>query len=100
MKVIVQHYPRDQGEPDRVRGVGSRHHHQRGPASSAGALAGAAPHLFDLKIFAQQAGAVLAEQGPVFADLKMVSSGPQQRDYTSLHGPHVRKAFKDALAAG
>ncbi len=54
----------------------------------------------DLKIFAQQAGAVLAEQGPVFAGLKIVSSGPQERDYTSLHGPHVRKAFKDALAAG
>ena len=54
----------------------------------------------DLKIFEQQIGAVLTERGPVFADLKIVSSGPQQRDYTRLHGPAVRQAFKDALAAG
>jgi sulfopyruvate decarboxylase subunit beta len=54
----------------------------------------------DLKIFEQQIGALLAELGPVFADLKIESSGPQERDYTRLHGPHVRKAFKDALAAG
>jgi len=54
----------------------------------------------DLKIFKQQIGAVLTERGPVFADLKIVSSGPQQRDYTRLHGPAVRQAFKDALAAG
>jgi hypothetical protein len=28
-----------------------------------------------------------------------VSSGEQERDYSRLHGPHVRKAFKDALSA-
>jgi hypothetical protein len=42
---------------------------------------------------------VLAEPGPVFADLKIVSSGPQARDYTRLHGPAVRKAFKEAPGA-
>jgi sulfopyruvate decarboxylase subunit beta len=54
----------------------------------------------DLRIFEQQIGAVLNETGPVFADLKITASGTQQRDYSRLHGPHVRKAFKDALIAG
>ena len=53
----------------------------------------------NLEIFEQQIGAVLSETGPVFADLKISSSGPQERDYARLHGPHVRKAFRDALAA-
>jgi phosphonopyruvate decarboxylase len=53
----------------------------------------------DLKNFEQQVGAVLAEQGPVFVNLKIVSSGPQERDYSRLHGPHVRQAFRDALKA-
>ena len=51
----------------------------------------------DLKIFEQQAGALLAERGPVFVDLKVVPSGPQERDYSRIHGPHVRKAFREAL---
>jgi phosphonopyruvate decarboxylase len=54
----------------------------------------------DLKIFEQRIGALLAEPGPVFVDLKVVPSGPQERDYSRLHGPHVRKAFRDALGAG
>jgi sulfopyruvate decarboxylase subunit beta len=53
----------------------------------------------ELKVFEQRVGALLAETGPVFADLKITSSGPQERDYGRIHGPHVRKAFKDALAA-
>jgi sulfopyruvate decarboxylase subunit beta len=53
----------------------------------------------DLKVFEQQVGALLSEPGPVFADLKITSSGPQERDYARLHGPQVRKAFRDALAA-
>jgi thiamine pyrophosphate-dependent acetolactate synthase large subunit-like protein len=58
-------------------------------------------HAFsDLRIFEQQVGAVLAEPGPVFVNLKIIASGPQERDYSRIHGPHVRKAFKDALAAG
>lgn len=54
----------------------------------------------DLKIFEQQIGAVLAEPGPVFVDLKIVAGGPQERDYSRIHGPQVRKAFREALAAG
>jgi len=54
----------------------------------------------DLKGFEQQVGAILTEPGPAFACLKIVSSGEQQRDYSRLHGPHVRKAFRDALGAG
>ena len=53
----------------------------------------------DLRVFEQQIGAVLSETGPVFADLKMSPGGPQERDYSRLHGPHVRKAFRDALTA-
>jgi sulfopyruvate decarboxylase subunit beta len=54
----------------------------------------------DLKIFEQQIGALLSEVGPVFVDLKISSSGPRERDYSRLHGPHVRKAFREALASG
>jgi sulfopyruvate decarboxylase subunit beta len=54
----------------------------------------------ELKIFEQQVGAILAEQGPVFIDLKVEPAGPQERDYSRLHGPQVRQAFKDALKAG
>lgn len=53
----------------------------------------------DLKIFEQRIGAVLEEEGPVFVTLKIVPGGPQERDYSRLHGAHVRKAFKDALAS-
>ena len=53
----------------------------------------------DLGVFEQQIGAVLSETGPVFADLKISAGGPQERDYSRLHGPHVRQAFRDALAA-
>jgi phosphonopyruvate decarboxylase len=53
-----------------------------------------------LSDFEQQIGALLSGPGPVFADLKMTSSGPQERDYSRLHGPHVRQAFRAALATG
>ena len=43
--------------------------------------------------------AVLAEPGPVFVDLKIVSPGPQERDYSRIHGPQVRKAFREAFGA-
>jgi sulfopyruvate decarboxylase subunit beta len=57
-------------------------------------------HAFsDLKIFEQQVGAVLAEEGPVFASLKVTPSGPQNRDYSLLHGPATRAATKAALLA-
>jgi phosphonopyruvate decarboxylase len=54
----------------------------------------------DLKIFEQQIGALLSGPGPLFVDLKITSSGPQERDYSRLHGAHVRKAFREALATG
>jgi len=53
----------------------------------------------DLRIFEQRVGAVLGEVGPVFVTLKIVAGGPQERDYSRLHGAHVRKAFRDALSA-
>jgi sulfopyruvate decarboxylase subunit beta len=76
----------------------------RGKVSFAG-MARAAGHanvheFSDLKNFEQQVGEVLAGPGPVFTCLKIVSSGEQARDYSRLHGPHVRKAFRDALGAG
>ncbi|HWL31874.1 MAG TPA: thiamine pyrophosphate-dependent enzyme [Xanthobacteraceae bacterium] len=76
----------------------------RGVVSFAG-LARAAGHknvheFSDLKVFEQQVGALLAEQWPVFACLKIVSSGEQKRDYSRLHGAPVRQAFRDALRAG
>ena len=52
----------------------------------------------DLKIFEQRIASLLEEEGPVFATLKIVATGPQERDYSRLHGPHVRQAFRDALA--
>jgi sulfopyruvate decarboxylase subunit beta len=52
----------------------------------------------DLKIFEQQIGTLLSAPGPVFVGLKITSSGPQERDYSRLHGAHVRKAFREALA--
>jgi thiamine pyrophosphate-dependent acetolactate synthase large subunit-like protein len=51
----------------------------------------------DLKIFEQRVGAVLEEEGPVFVTLKIIASGPRERDYSRLHGVHVRKAFREAL---
>jgi phosphonopyruvate decarboxylase len=53
----------------------------------------------DLKVFEQQVGAILGDPGPTFTCLKIVASGEQQRDYSRLHGPHVRQAFRDALGA-
>jgi sulfopyruvate decarboxylase subunit beta len=54
-------------------------------------------HAFsDVKVFEQQIAAVLDQEGPVFATLK-VAGGPQERDYSRLHGAQVRQAFRDAL---
>jgi phosphonopyruvate decarboxylase len=59
-----------------------------------------AVHAFsDLKVFEQQAGELLTQEGPVFVDLKLTPSGPQKRDYALLHGPAVRAATKAALRA-
>jgi len=57
-----------------------------------------AVHVFsELKIFEQQAAAILSEEGPVFTTLKVAPSGPQTRDYSRLHGADVRAATKAAL---
>jgi sulfopyruvate decarboxylase subunit beta len=53
----------------------------------------------ELKIFEQRIGSALEEEGPIFIVLKIIASGPQERDYSRLHGAHVRKAFREALAA-
>jgi phosphonopyruvate decarboxylase len=74
----------------------------RGTVSFAGLARSAGPRAVyefsDLKVFEQQVGAILAEPGPVFVCLKIEPGGPQQRDYSRLHGPQVRQAFRDALA--
>lgn len=67
-----------------------------GLARSAGF--GSVHEFSELPIFEQQVGAILAEPGPVFACLKVEPAGPQERDYSRLHGPQVRQAFRDALA--
>jgi sulfopyruvate decarboxylase subunit beta len=60
-----------------------------------------AVHAFeDLNNLEQQIGTVLAEQGPVFVDLKVEPVGEQERDYLRLHGEAVREATKAALRAG
>jgi sulfopyruvate decarboxylase subunit beta len=74
----------------------------RGKISFAG-LARSAGHanvneFADLQVFEQRIGSILAEGGPAFACLKIEPGGPQARDYSRLHGPHVRQAFRDALA--
>jgi len=51
----------------------------------------------ELTLFEQQIGALLLDEGPIFVDLKVKPSERQIRDYTLLHGPDVRKAFKNAL---
>ncbi len=57
-------------------------------------------HTFsDLGVFGQQIGNLMSARGPAFANLKIISSGPQERDYSRLHGAPVRKGFRDALAA-
>ena len=52
----------------------------------------------ELKIFEQQVASVLEEEGPVFIVLKIVAGGQQDRDYSRLHGAHVRSAFREAMA--
>jgi len=54
----------------------------------------------DLKMFEQQIASILEDAGPLFVALKLLPGGPQERDYSRLHGAHVRKAFRDALSAG
>ncbi len=55
-------------------------------------------HSFDeLSTFASNVGAVVSAEGPVFASLKVQARHPQERDYSKIHGPQVRDAFRRAV---
>jgi sulfopyruvate decarboxylase subunit beta len=53
----------------------------------------------DLRMFEQQIGHVLEQQGPVFATLHVEPTKPLQYDYPSLYDPKKREAFKQAWCA-
>ena len=49
--------------------------------------------------FEAKIGAILREEGPVFADF-LVEQGPLgPRSYTEMYRPERRKAFREALGA-
>lgn len=52
----------------------------------------------DLANFAQQAAHVLAQEGPVFATLRVERSKPLSYDYPNLYDPARRSALRAALA--
>jgi phosphonopyruvate decarboxylase len=67
-------------------------------ASMARAAGYAAAYDFsDLKIFEQQVGHVLDQDGPVFATLHIEPSRELEYDYPSLYDPKKREAFKEAF---
>jgi thiamine pyrophosphate-dependent acetolactate synthase large subunit-like protein len=53
----------------------------------------------DLAAFTQQIGHVLAQDGPVFATLRVERSAPLTYDYPTLYAADKRKALKAALAS-
>jgi sulfopyruvate decarboxylase subunit beta len=53
----------------------------------------------DLRMFEQQIGHVLEQQGPVFATLHVEPTKPLQYDYPSLYDPKKRAAFKQVWSA-
>jgi phosphonopyruvate decarboxylase len=58
-----------------------------------------AAHRFDDKAnFAQQIGSVMAEEGPVFVDLKIDPKPFQKQDFGPLRAQALRDAFTAALA--
>jgi phosphonopyruvate decarboxylase len=64
-------------------------------ASMARAAGYAAVYDFsDLRIFEQQVGHVLEQEGPVFATLHVAPTKELKYDYPSLYDPQKRKAFK------
>jgi sulfopyruvate decarboxylase subunit beta len=52
----------------------------------------------DAANFAQQIGSIIAEEGPVFVDLKIDPGPVKKRDYKPLRKQALRDAFKAALA--
>jgi phosphonopyruvate decarboxylase len=53
----------------------------------------------DLRMFEQQIGHVLEQQGPVFATLHVEPSKPLTYDYPSLYDPKKREAFRKVWQA-
>jgi phosphonopyruvate decarboxylase len=51
----------------------------------------------DLGAFEAQIAAILREDGPVFADLKLVPGDPPPQDYDFIHGKAARDVFRAAL---
>jgi phosphonopyruvate decarboxylase len=77
--------------------IPNRHVDFAGMAKSAGY---AATYDFsDLRMFEQQIGHVLEQQGPVFATLHVEPSKPLTYDYPSLYDPKKREAFKKVWQA-
>jgi sulfopyruvate decarboxylase subunit beta len=53
--------------------------------------------LAELGDFEAQLAAILREDGPVFADLKLVPGEPPPQDYDFIHGKAAREVFRAAL---
>jgi sulfopyruvate decarboxylase subunit beta len=54
----------------------------------------------ELGDFEARIAGLLRETGPVFVDLKLVAGDPPPQDYTFIHGPDARTAFRAALRRG
>jgi phosphonopyruvate decarboxylase len=51
----------------------------------------------ELADFEARIAGILRENGPVFVALKLVAGEPPPQDYTFIHGPAARAAFRAAL---
>lgn len=73
----------------------------QGKVSFAGlARAAGYAHVFEfdgLNHFAAELPNVLALEGPVFVTLKVVAGPPPRQDYEYIHGPEVRRQFREAI---
>jgi thiamine pyrophosphate-dependent acetolactate synthase large subunit-like protein len=61
------------------------------------------PHVHEfteLAAFEAAIAAVLRQEGPVFATLKLVPGEPPPQDYTFIHGAPARATFRAALRRG
>jgi phosphonopyruvate decarboxylase len=57
-------------------------------------------HVFEfdgLNHFAAELPTVLSLEGPVFVTLKVVPGPPPRQDYEYIHGPEVRRQFREAV---
>lgn len=53
----------------------------------------------ELQRFSTDLPGILAQQGPLFAELSIRPGKAYPRDYETMHGPETRARFKSALAA-